>query len=333
MHNKLSRVLLLAAVVVLAAGTVQAVTIDLVPVGNPGNAGEQSRLQNGDATYYGAVDYVYQIGKYEVTNAQWREFLTAKAAVGDPYGLYNTEMAGTYGGISRSGAGTITNPYVYTAKGGDSNWDNRPVNWVSFWDAARFCNWLHNGQGNGDTETGAYINIGNQITFARQENAKWFIPTENEWYKAAYHKNDGKTGNYFDYPTGSDSEPSNDLNTPDPGNNANFYQYYGWTIGSPYYTKVGEFENSESPYGTFDQGGNVFEWNEAILYGSSRGLRGGSWDVDSYRLAASYRGDDYPTYDGRRVGFRVASVPEPGSLALLAGIALGTLLYWKRKHA
>jgi formylglycine-generating enzyme required for sulfatase activity len=46
-------------------------------------------------------------------------------------------------------------------------------------------------------------------------------------------------------------------------------------IGSPYYRmNVGEFENSDSPYGTFDQGGNIWEWNEAIFsVGSYRCLR------------------------------------------------------------
>ena len=93
----------------------------------------------------------------------------------------------------------------------------------------------------------------------------YVIPTEDEWYKAAYHKNDGVTGNYWLYPTQSNNVPSNDSINPDPGNNANFYQN-GYTIGSPdYLTAVGEFENSDSAYGTFDQGGNVWEWNETLL--------------------------------------------------------------------
>jgi formylglycine-generating enzyme required for sulfatase activity len=305
------------------AGTAPADTIELVTVGNPGNAA--------DDTGYGAVADVYQIGKYEVTNAQYVEFLNSKART-DPYGLYNTFMGDTYGGIGRSGSGTLADPYVYTARGGDSNWDNRPVSWVSFWDAARFANWLHNGQGDGDTESGAYVNIGNQDTFARQPGAIWFIPTEDEWYKAAYHKNDGVTGNYWDYPTSSDSVPSNDLITPDAGNNANFYAG-GYTIGNPYYTtEVGEFENSESPYGTFDQGGNLWEWNETAI-GSSRGLRGGFWLDNSDVLHASTRNNNNPANERYFMGFRVASVPEPGSLAMLAGIALTGLLYWKRKHA
>jgi len=144
-----------AAVVValvMLVGTAQAgVNIITVPVGNPEN-------DNDAETGYGQVLDPYLIGKYEVTNAQWREFLTAKASITDPHGLYNTSMAGTYGGIDRTWS---ADHYVYTAKGGDENWDDRPVNFVSFWDAARFCNWLHNGQGSGgDTETGAYINIG-----------------------------------------------------------------------------------------------------------------------------------------------------------------------------
>ena len=209
--------------------------------------------------------------------------------------------------------GTVADQWVYSAKGGDANWDNRPVNYVSFWDAARFVNWLHNGQGNGDTESGAYVNVGDQSTFARQADAKYWIPTENEWYKAAYHKNDGVTGNYFDYPTGSDSVPSNDLINPDPGNNANFYQS-GYTIGSPYYTTdVGEFENSDSPYGTFDQGGNVWEWNETavsrfVAWFAGRRLGRHS---SAYLLASDRCGYRPDVREHCDVGFRVASVPEP----------------------
>jgi len=137
------RVWLVAALLLSWGAGAQAVTIDWVTVGDAGNAP--------DNTTYGAVDHSYRISKYEMTNAQYRDFLTNKAAVGDPYGLYNTSMAGTYGGIDRSGSGTVGSPYVYSAKGGDANWNNRPVNYVSFWDAARFANWMQNGQGSGDT--------------------------------------------------------------------------------------------------------------------------------------------------------------------------------------
>jgi sulfatase modifying factor 1 len=299
------------------------ISLDMVTVGNAGNAN--------DTTGYGAVGDVYAIGKYEVTNAQYSAFLNNKAAVGDPYKLYNTEMNSTFGGIARSGLGTSASPWVYSAKGGNANWDNRPVNYVSFWDAARFVNWLHNGQGNGDTESGAYLNVGDQVSFARQADAKYWIPTEDEWYKAAYHKNDGVTGNYFDYPTGSDSMPSHHL-SPDLGNNANFYQD-GYTIGSPYYTtEVGAFENSASPYGTFDQGGNVWEWNEAVVGNSSwRGVRGSSFVNGGNGMMASYFDHNGTTTNEENdSGFRVASVPEPGSITLMLCGAIAGLLWWKR---
>jgi formylglycine-generating enzyme len=217
------------------------------------------------------------------------------------------------------------------------------VDYVSFWNAARFCNWLHNGQDSGDTETGAYLNIGNQTAFARQPGAKYFIPTENEWYKAAYFDpNKGGAGlpGYWDYPTKSDIPPVNTLITPDPGNHANYLDDYGtgnggWMLGSPYFTTlVGDFENSASVYGTFDQGGNLWEWETPIsaFAGSQRGLRGGYWGDISMYLPASNRDRADPTYVVHYIGFRVASVPEPGSITLLVAGAIGLLAYTCRRR-
>ena len=311
----LFRFVAMLVVVALLATTAQAVT---VPVGDAGNVGEWSGASYGgwgpDAIV-GAVDYAYNIGKYEVTNGQYIEFLNGVATVGDPNGLYNTNMAGTYGGIGRTGSGTAGTPWVYSAKGDDTNWLDRPVNYVSFYDTLRFANWLHNGQLGGaqvpsTTEDGAYdMSLGSSVV--RKPGARVFLPSEDEWYKAAYYKGGGDNAGYWDYPTGSDTVPSNVLSNPnpDPGNNANFYAG-GYTVGSPYYTTlVGEFENSDSAYGTFDQGGNLWEWNEEDIFGagSSRGLRGGNWNNNSNNLHASNRNNNNPTNENNNIGFRVAS--------------------------
>ena len=318
------------AAILLAAGTGVAVTIETVPVGNVGNADDT----HGDG--YGRVDYEYNIGKYEVTAGQYTEFLNAVADT-DTYGLYDTNMwSDVYGcKIQRSDS---SGNYTYSV---DPNRADRPVNYANWGDAARFANWLHNGQPTGTltgdpvqdaglTEDGAYFLNGATtntalLAVSREADWKWAIPTEDEWYKAAYHKNDGVTDNYFDYPTSNDTTPSNDLVEPtDPGNNATFSDG-DYTIGSPYWrTEVGAHENSESPYDTFDMGGNVWEWNETF------GLRGGSFFYSGDYLPASFRSSGNPSYSDYGMGFRVAEVPEPASMAVLALGSLWMLLRRQR---
>ena len=103
--------------------------------------------------------------------------------------------------------------------------------------------------------------------------------------------------------------PSNEIVDPDPGNNATFRVGEVYTIGEPYWrTEVGEFENSASPYGTFDQGGNVWEWNEAIDLDSYRGNRGGAYDQSYATLLASYGMLGSPSTEGQFLGFRVVNI-------------------------
>ena len=300
--------------------TSHAVTIAMVPVGNPGNAP--------DTRYggWGSVGYSYQIGKYEVTAGQYTEFLNAVAKA-DPNGLYKTGPASA--NIVRSGSSPN---FSYSVA---SDWANRPVNYVSFWDATRFANWLHNGQptgaqGPGTTEDGAYHDVGNLTLSGRNAGATFVIPTLDEWYKTAYHKNDGASGNYWDYPTASNTAPINTL--PDPGNHSNFDDDFiiGKTIGFPYYrTQVGEFANSPSPYGTFDQGGNVWEWIDSPG-GVTRGLRGGSFVNDSSRQRASLGNGLNASQSDNDVGFRVASlIPEPGSITLCV---VGVMTFMLRRR-
>jgi formylglycine-generating enzyme required for sulfatase activity len=323
--------------------------LETVPVGDPGNTGELSGAGGGGYgpdKICGSVGYAYNIGKYEVTAAQYTDFLNHKAKT-DTYGLYMSYMGVPdpyYGcNIQRSGS---SGSYTYTVGNGTTDvplWGNRPVNYVSFWDACRFANWLGNGQGNGDTENGAYTLNGyngqDGRTIQRNAGGTWAVTSEDEWYKAAYYKGGGTNAGYWDYPTQSDAAPSNvgsDGYT-DPGNHANYYNN-GYTIGSPYWrTNAGEFENSASAYGTFDQGGNVWEWNEAIVYQGSdyalRGLRGGSfYRIVGSDLLASSRNNSDPTFEYCSVGFRVSGVPEPSSIIALVG-GLISLLGIRRRRA
>jgi formylglycine-generating enzyme required for sulfatase activity len=157
-------------------------------------------------------------------------------------------------------------------------------------------------------------------TITRNGGAKIFLPSENAWYKAAYYSPGGV---YFEYPTGTDSEPGCVAPGSDTGNSANCLVAHGFP--GPL-TNVGAYGLSDSPYGTFDQGGNVSEWNEQIANGSERGIRGGSWGNNVNSLAASSPNYYPPTNDKcGGCGFRVASlVPEPGPglLGMMAVLAL-----------
>ncbi len=318
-------------------------SLETVHVDNAGNAGEWSGHSSGGYgpdRICGAVSYEYNIGKYEVTAGQYTEFLN-KVAKTDAYGLYDIGMLNDGGcKIARSGS---SGSYTYSIA---SDYANRPVSCVSYWDACRFANWLSNGQPTGaqdanTTERGTYTLDGyngtDGRTIQRNPNSTWAVTSEDEWYKAAYYGptlNSG-SGGYWDYPTKSNTLPGQDMADAS-GNNANYYTApYVNPIESGLYntTVVGEFQNSASPYGTFDQGGNVFEWNESVVYQGStyagRSVRGGSWmaNLDNELAAASHFGAD-PSDEGGFIGFRIVEVPEPATLSLLA---LGGLAILRRR--
>jgi formylglycine-generating enzyme len=334
---------LVAIVVVLSVAVSQAaVTMNMVTVGDPGNAGEQSRLlTNNDPTYYGAVNYTYQISKYDVTTAQYCQFLNAVAKT-DTYGVYNTIMAGGFYStvaITRSGS---SGDYSYSVSGSYSQAANCPIFGVTWGSAARFCNWLQNGQpigaqGMGTTETGSYA-LNGAVTdsalkmITRSAVATYVIPSENEWYKAAFYKGGGTDAGYWRYTTQSNTAPSNVLSATGT-NNANYYNG-GYTDPNNLLTPVGAFAASPGPYGTYDMGGGLWQWNEAVIDGStSRGLRGGDCHLDANHLTSSYRSYNSPASEGwSTVGFRVVSVPEPSSIALLFAGAVSLLACSCRRH-
>jgi formylglycine-generating enzyme len=287
---------------------------------------------------YGSVTHDYRMGKYDVTIGQYVEFLNSVAA-NDTYGLYNSSMTTdlNIAGIAQSGA---PGNYTYSAIGSP----NKPVTYVSWGDASRFVNWLHNGQPTGaedagTTETGAYtlngaVSDAALLAIGRNAGARWFLPTESEWYKAAYYR--GFAGDYNEYTTSTLSPPS----AGPPGNAphlANFYNGFFAVTGSPtydpsqnYLTDVGAYSASADPYGTFDEGGNVFQWNEAIIDGMYRGVRGGAWRQPFWEMSSSYRGINNPSEEDSLTGFRVATIPEP-STTVLTIVAICLTWWWQKR--
>ncbi|MGD0901238.1 MAG: SUMF1/EgtB/PvdO family nonheme iron enzyme, partial [Thermoguttaceae bacterium] len=232
--------------------------------------------------------YAYRIGTYDVTAAQWATVLAAAPAVGN--------------------AGIWSN--------------SQPTAGTSWYEAARFCNWLTTGDVNSGVYNTTTWAIMDHQTAGTTYGTAYFIPTENEWYKAAYY-NPG-TSTYYTYPTGSNTVPT--------------AVYGGTAPGTAVFTGNGVSPSAPanvdnagglSPYGTMGQGGNLWQWNEAGD-GSSRGLRGGSFYYNSDFLASSYRLDNNPTNENISVGFRVASTPEPASITLLVAGAIAGLMCWRR---
>jgi formylglycine-generating enzyme required for sulfatase activity len=314
--------------------------LDTVIVGHAGNLPDP-------LTGYGSVAYTYHITATEVTNAQYASFLNAVDPGGiNPHDLYNPNMtnatgfAVVKGGIDYDPA--AADGAKYAAK---PNYGDKPVNYVTFHDAARFANWAMTG----DTENGFYTFsdthtiTGQGVHGPDQHNGlNWVaIPTEQEWYKAAYHANDGPTANYFLYPTKSNQAPAIATATAtgdiaNPGRNVANYNFgANWdgtgTLG--HLTTVGSAgPESASPYGTFDQGGNIYEWTDTPS-GSNRVIRGGSLWLEEESLRSTSSSVHNPLTQGSSIGFRLASlgpisvVPIPAAAYLFVTglVGLGSL--------
>jgi formylglycine-generating enzyme required for sulfatase activity len=296
-------------------------SLQFVSVGDPGNVADP-------ATGLGAVGYTYRMGRCDVTLAQYAAFLNAVAQT-DTYGLYSPGMATDYPtvGIAQSGS---PGSYNYSVIGAAAGGNNMPVFDITWGDAARFCNWLQNGQptnnpeGIGTTETGAYTLNGSNTPSAllgvtRNAAADYFIPSENEWYKAAYYVGGGTNAGYWQYPTKSNSAPGNVLSTTG-SNNAN----YGSADPTNCLTPVGYFAGSPGPYGTFDQGGELYQWTDTPIsaYGyPGFAMMGSAWDMDGGYLQSDntvWPWTPDPAAQYYFSGFRVAEAPEPSTLCLLA---------------
>jgi formylglycine-generating enzyme len=298
--------------------------IEMVTVGNPGNAADAGNTSEPDV--HGAVAATFRIGKFEVTNAQYATFLNVVAAT-DTNGLFSVSMeTDVRGGIDQFGT---SGSFGYAVRAGMGD---KPVNFVSWIGAARFCNWLHNGrpsglQSAGTTETGSYdLTIPGAIagnTVTRSPGAKFFLPTQDQWYKAAYHQPTsagGDTDGYWLYTTKSNDIPTvaavNAIGEiePDTANIANYNSGADWDSNGDESNENGNMAavgsggtGSAGFYGAFDMGGNMFEWNETVINSSFRGLRGGSWNNNEGSLRSSNRLSLNSDRELDNVGFRVAS--------------------------
>lgn len=210
------------------------------------------------------------------------------------------------------------------------------MNYVSFWDAARYANWLSTG----GTETGVYMLNGvatpAKSTISRETSAwnagGYAITSRDEWYKAAYYKGGSTNAGYWNYATQSDSAPMA-TNTPNSGaNQANYGQSYGSASSM---TDVGSFTGSASAYGTYDQNGSVWEWIDVTRGGDNVGLSGGVFSDSANTLQSSYdAGDNWPWWHDYNRGFRISSltaVPEPSTYGAMAVGAL-VLSVWGRRR-
>ncbi len=288
-----------------------AFTIDFVNIGNAGNADDAGAGGGIYSSPYGGVPYTYRMGMTEAA----QDWITKATALG----LTNV-TAGDWG-------------------------PSQPATSMTWYEAAAFVNWLNTSTGhqaayNLNGTAGALTlwssvdawQAGGQNLY-RHKNAYYFLPSEDEWYKAAFHKNDGVTANYWDYALGSNSIP--------------VAVGSGTTPGTAVYNSAtaavaGVNDNGGlSPYGTRGQNGNVDEWLESAFDGvnnsasENRAFRSGRSNGPEAWLRSSDRVGVPPTNNDGFFGFRVASVnvPEPSSAALMMGSGLVFFFGRRRGHS
>jgi len=279
-------------------------TLDFTKIGNAGNAA--------DTTGYGSVGYTYRIGTYAISQNQ----INAATASG----MQNV-VAGAWSG-------------------------DKPAANMTWYESAAFVNWLNTSKGftpaynlswSGSTWSialwTATDNGYDANNLYRNSQARYFLPSENEFYKAAFGKSDGS--GYYLYPTASDTAPTPVASGTTAGT-AVYDQSWGHGPASVY--EVGGL----SSYGTMGQGGSIWEFSESSYSGTNtdpieaRGMRGGDWDDTFNILQSSWRDGIDLYYEGNNIGFRVASVesiPEPSTYALFGLGALALIIAYRRKVA
>ena len=314
-------------------------------VGSIGNAANPT-------TGLGRVTENFKISAYETTIAQYADFLNGSfAGKQGLYGVYNTNIGSKLSttppngvGITQSGsAGNFTYSVV-------SGFASKPVNNINWFSAARFVNWYANEKSTTATatETGTYTLVGGQTSgsvAARNAGAKIFLPSADEWTKAAFYS--PATQSYTKWPTQSETIPTATLPTANEQiTAANTANYNPQTVGvTTKMTNAGTYVNTTSTYGLFDMAGNVNEMTDTAQSTDATKFQalGGSWASTASTMNSFYSSANVGEFKAgdagtATIGFRVAAVavPEPGNMVAAAmGIAglVGVQLAKRRKLA
>ena len=317
--------------------------IEFVTIGGVNNAPwPGSGSSNDDAAGKGSVDHEYRMGRFEVTTAQWAQFLSAVAARPSSDSIPYVTRGWTWGGMadpSYAGPGTR-----YIARPG---LEMAPVGGITWRTAAIYCNWLHNGQatnrsafmgGAYDVSTFGYIGAGDIFTdqLVRSPGAKFFIPNISEWVKAAHYdpnRNGTGQGGYWQYSITSDTAPvyapPGVLVNGQPGQSNSFDGFFTNPFPgySPYGVPLGGYPVVQSPWGLMDTASGTREWEEdpMLAYGTNPIARfndGSAWGDGAYAAALADRisnlSGDWPNIAYGDYGFRVAAaIPSASTAGLI----------------
>ena len=304
---------------------------NFVTIGDVGNSGyDREDLFERDTIGRGGVGYEYRIAKTEVTTAQWAEFMNA------------VESAG--------GTGAAFQPFFWGGFNDGTKWQvtdglgNNPLGGVSWRDAAIYCNWLHNDKSTTDLDAfrsgvydvasftdqpGSNVLVNDQD--ARSPGAKFWIPSFDEWLKAAHwdpDKDGPGQGGWWLYNNGSDTQPT--IGLPGEGETAAGLDF---PFGEEFRIPLEAYPDTQTPWGLLDTSGGGVEWNEdwqprrykqrRLWQGNVAGQRTFNPDdpLDFSNDLAWVFGSDAPDFGFPYLSFRVASaVPAPGvGVALVCG--------------
>ncbi len=317
-----------AGTVTFGSGAGNTFAMEFVTIGNPNNTADT----NANPSPAGRVTYAYDIGKFEVS----RDMVTK----------YNANF-----GTTNNLEITLIDMDDFGIVGG--NGANKPATGVSWNEAARFVNWLNTSTGNQAAYKFNSAGVNDPIALwqsgdagydasnpFRNSLAKYVLPSDDEWHKAAYYdpnKSGVGVGGYYVYATGSDTAPTGVASGTGTGVNGNNEAVIDEQSGPADVNLAGGL----SHYGVMGLGGNVYEWGEGSgdrvnnISSNSRSLLGGYW-YDPAEPSWGARFESDPGYEDFFIGFRVVSlssevVPEPSMLVIGTVFGLGGLAAKRRR--